>query len=293
MTDSLPMPITALSPAQRTAILNLVRRAAKAEILPRFRSLTPHDISEKSGPLDLVTEADIAAEAMITRGLLRMFPSALIVGEEAVSKNPEIAEKIAEAEIAFTVDPVDGTWNYASGLATFGVMVSMTRFGQPVFGLLYDPLMDDVILAATGEEAVMTRPRRAPRTLHLSKGGPVETLTGFLPIYMVAQDKRAQTAQAILRFARTQSLRCSCHEYRTFLQGHVDFVLSVDMTPWDHAPGALIAAQAGAHVAMLDGSPYRADKRKGYLLVASDAATWGRVRDVLEHLIEPVQAPAE
>lgn len=285
MTDSLPMPVTALSPSKRTALVNLMRRAARAEVLPRFRSLSSADIATKSGPDDLVTEADIAAEQMIARGLARLFPGALIVGEEACAKTPELRDKIAEAETAFTIDPVDGTWNYASGMSLFGMMVAMTRFGQPIFGALYDPLMDDVIMAGIGEEAILQRPRRAPRRLTLSQGGPAETLTGYLPLYMVAEDQRAATAQAMLRFHRTNSLRCSCHEYRTFAQGHVDFVLSAGMTPWDHAAGVVIAQQAGGHVAMLDGSPYRADCKSGYLLVASDAVTWGRVRDVLSHLV--------
>ena len=77
MSETLPATVTApLSNAQKTQILNLVRRAAKAEILPRFRNLGTHQIDQKSGPQDLVTEADKAAEAMIARGLQIMFPHA-------------------------------------------------------------------------------------------------------------------------------------------------------------------------------------------------------------------------
>ena len=55
---------------------------AEAEIMPRFRRLDPGQIAAKSGPMDLVTEADTSAEAMITRALQSAFPSAVIVGEE-------------------------------------------------------------------------------------------------------------------------------------------------------------------------------------------------------------------
>ena len=174
MTDSLPMPISApLTPAQRTRVLNLVRRAARAEIMPRFRALSADDIAQKTGPQDLVTEADRRAEAMIARGLVQMFPNALIVGEEDASQNADIIAKIAEAEMAFTIDPVDGTWNYAHGLATFGVIVSALRFGVPVFGVLYDPVMDDAVVADEVGPAQMLQPRRAPRTLSASAGGEV------------------------------------------------------------------------------------------------------------------------
>jgi fructose-1,6-bisphosphatase/inositol monophosphatase family enzyme len=78
---------------------------------------------------------------MIVRGLLAMFPNALMVGEESVTDEKVAA--LADAEMGFTIDPVDGTWNFAHGLATFGVILSMTRFGVPVFGLIYDPITDE------------------------------------------------------------------------------------------------------------------------------------------------------
>ncbi|MFZ5963330.1 inositol monophosphatase family protein [Thalassococcus sp. BH17M4-6] len=280
MTDTLPMPISApLTPAQRSQVLNLVRRAARAEIMPRFRALSADQIDQKSGPQDLVTEADRASEAMIARGLVQMFPNAFIVGEEDAAKNPDIIAKIAEAEMAFTIDPVDGTWNYAHGLTQFGVILSVTRFGVPVFGLLYDPVMDDAIVADEVGPAQMLQPRRAPRTLNASVGGELTDLQGYANLYMLPENKRAAMAASLPTFQRALSLRCACHEFRMLAQGHVDFVLSAGLTPWDHAAGALIAKRAGCHVAMTDGSDYRADRRDGALLAAANMATWNRLRD--------------
>ena len=287
MTDSLPMPISApLTPAQRTRVLNLVRRAARAEIMPRFRALSADDIAQKTGPQDLVTEADRRAEAMIARGLVQMFPNALIVGEEDASQNADIIAKIAEAEMAFTIDPVDGTWNYANGLTQFGVILSVTRFGVPVFGVLYDPVMDDAVVADEVGPAQMLQPRRAPRTLSASAGGEVADLAGFAGLYHLPEAKRVAMAATFPKFSRAMSLRCACHEFRMLAQGHVDFVLSAGLTPWDHAAGALIGRRAGCHVAMLDGSDYRADTRDGYLLAAANLATWNRLRDLWNFLSE-------
>lgn len=287
MTDTLPMPISApLTPAQRVQVLNLVRRAARAEILPRFRALSAHQIDEKTGPQDLVTDADREAEKMIARGLIKMFPNALIVGEEDASENPDIIATIAEAEMAFTIDPVDGTWNYANGLTQFGVILSVTRFGVPVFGLLYDPVMDDAIVADEVGPAQMLMPRRAPRTLSVSAGGEIAKLSGYISLYNIPEDKRAAVAATFPTFQRAMSLRCACHEFRMMAQGHVDFVLCAGLTPWDHAAGALIARRAGAHVAILDGSDYRADTRKGTLLVAANAPTWNRLRDTFSFLLD-------
>lgn len=288
MTDSLPVPITApLTDAQRTQLLTLVRRAARTEILPRFRMMSGHQIDQKSGPQDLVTEADRAAEAMITRGLQVMFPHALIVGEEHASLHPEVIDSIAAAELCFTIDPVDGTWNYAHGLPVFGVMLAILRFGQPVFGLLYDPMSNDVIWADSNHTTEMLLPRRVKRALRTSAGGKVDDLKGYVPLNLVPETKRDAMAATLTRFGRIGILRCACHEYRMLAQGHVDFVLHTKLTPWDQPAGVMTVRQAGGHVAKLDGSDYRGDTRAGYLLSACNAETWEQVREVFAFLTEP------
>ncbi|MFD1341530.1 inositol monophosphatase family protein [Litorisediminicola beolgyonensis] len=287
MSETLPAAVTApLSRAQKAEILNLVRRAARAEILPRFRRLAPGEIDQKSGPQDLVTEADRAAEAMIARALQRRFPHALIVGEENVASNPGLVAKLAEAETGFTIDPVDGTWNFANGIAAFGVIISMTRYGIPVWGMLYDPLLDDVIEAEAGAPAEYRRGRAPARRLKVSGGGAIEDLGGFASLHLLPEAKRIAMATTFPRFQRLTSLRCACHEFRTFAQGGVDFVLAAGLTPWDHSAGAVIGARAGGVVRLLDGSDYRADRREGYLLAAADEATWNRLRDLWAFLLE-------
>ncbi|ETX15204.1 inositol monophosphatase [Roseivivax halodurans JCM 10272] len=287
MTESLPIPLTApISRAQRTQVLNLVRRAARAEILPRFRSLGEAEIDTKSGPQDLATDADREAEKMIARGLLAIWPHARIVGEEDASANPEVIETLREAELGFTIDPVDGTWNFAKGLPLFGVMVAMTRYGRPVWGMLYDPIMDDVIWAGLDGPAELVRGRMRPRTLRVSSGGPLPELSGFTSLHLLPEDKQERFATTFPKLARAVSMRCACHEFRTLAQGGVDFVLATKVTPWDHTPGALIVERAGGVVRMLDGSDYTAGKTEGYLLAACDEATWSRLRDLWDFLLE-------
>jgi fructose-1,6-bisphosphatase/inositol monophosphatase family enzyme len=254
--------------------------------------LGSYQISEKTGPQDLVTEADIAAEAMITRGLQTSFPHALIVGEEAASRTPALTDKIADAELCFTIDPIDGTWNYAKGLPLFGVMISVLRFGRPVFGLLYDPVLNDIVWADTENTAQIQLPRRTRREIQTSTGGGVSEMTGFVPLFLLPEDKREKAALALPRFGRVWSLRCACHEFRTLAQGEIDFVLFTNLTPWDHPAGVIVTQKAGGHVAMLDGSEYLGHTRSGFLLAASDESTWKRVREVFDFLLdEPQDTP--
>ncbi len=287
MTEQLPAKLPpALSPAQQHQVLNIVRRAAKAEIMPRFHGLASSDIAVKSRPDDLVTAADIAAEAMMTRALSIAFPSAIVIGEEAVAKNPALLEKIADAPLAFILDPIDGTWNYAHGLTLFGVIVAVTQFGRPAFGLIYDPVMDDWAIADDQGPARMERPFAPPRALKASMGKAIQDLTGYVPLHLFKGAKKTRLAATLPQFDRTHSLRCSAHEYRMIAQGHCDFLLTESLNPWDHAAGVLICQQAGAYAEMLDGGDYAATRHEGHLLVAPDKTTWNRLRKVFEFLVE-------
>ena len=87
-------------------MLQLLRAAARAEIMPRFRKLDASAIRAKSNRLDLVTDADEAAETMIAQGLQRLHPGCSVVGEEASSRDPALLASLAGAEMAFVVDPI-------------------------------------------------------------------------------------------------------------------------------------------------------------------------------------------
>ncbi|SLN28669.1 Inositol-1-monophosphatase [Roseovarius gaetbuli] len=280
MTDSLPIPLSSpMTPAQQSALINLVRRAARAEIMPRFRNLAQGDITTKSGPHDLVTEADHQAEAMIARGLQRMFPHALIIGEEAVAAKPSLREDVSAAELAIIIDPVDGTWNFAHGLPLFGVIIAVTRFGRPVLGLLYDPIADDWIIA---DEATPTRlgaALGAERPAKVSSGGELSELQGYMHYSLMTQEQQELVARLLPGLARVTSLRCSCHEYRVLAQGAVDFVMSGMLNPWDHAAGVVACQQAGGVAMMLDGRAYNTEISEGFLLCAANQDTWTRLRD--------------
>ncbi len=204
MSDNLPMTVPApISPAQASQIVNLVRRTARAEILPRFRTLSHAEVGTKSGPEDLVTEADRAAEAMIARGLRQMFPEALIVGEEEAAGDPEIVAKIDDAQLAFAIDPVDGTANFVFGLSTFGVILSATRLGVPVFGLLYDPVMDDWIMAEEHGDALYFRAQRPPRRLVLPDLADKRWTRSWAtcPFTSCRRTNRPRSRRALPRFA--------------------------------------------------------------------------------------------
>ncbi|MEN8708477.1 MAG: inositol monophosphatase [Paracoccaceae bacterium] len=274
-TSSVPMTIAQnLTPAQQHSVINIVRRAARSEILPRYRNLAASDISQKSSAVDLVTIADRNAEAMITRGLSRAFANALIIGEEAVADTPALLDQLNEAELAFVIDPIDGTWNFTHGINVFGVIISATRFGQPIFGLLYDPIMDDYVITGADEDTRFVMGPNRHKICQTSRKEQAKHLRGVYHTGLMSAAQRAIIGEEFPKTGGISNFHCSCHEYRMLAQGHFDFVISVNPKPWDHLAGALAARRGGGVARMIDGTEYSAHTRKGILLVAGNETLW-------------------
>lgn len=243
-----------LTDAQADALIEAVRAAARDEIMPRFRNLDASDIDTKTGPQDLVTIADREAERAITEAARAILPGALIVGEEAAADDPSLTGKLADAETAVIIDPVDGTWNFARGLAVFGVILAVRMQGETVFGLLYDPVLDDWVMGRKGQGAWYCRPGAAPLRLAGPKPKPKAESILLTPLDVYPAADQPAIAARFPAYGQANSLRCSCHEYRLFAQGHVDAIVSPDAKPWDHAAGVLIAQECG-HVVRDGGVP--------------------------------------
>lgn len=260
------------------SIIDVVREAGRKEIMPRFRRLEASNINSKSAPDDLVTIADENAEKLITTRLREVLPEAAFVGEEACEQDPSLLSLIDSSEMAVIIDPVDGTWNYAKGLATFGSIIAVTRRGETIFGLLYDPVMEDWIAAEKGSGAwsVTTGTKRT-----LSCNQPQDGLTGYIPFNMFSPEVKKNLFDVLPKFDRVASLRCSCHEYRMVSQGHVGFCIAASLKPWDHAAGALIIEEAGGIARLIDSTPYRPGIFKGTMLTAINDDVFGRVAEVL------------
>src|SRR5579862_1684656 len=86
--------------------------AARTEIMPRFGKLRANEIRQKSSAIDVVTDADEAAERAICEALGAAFPGAPVVGEEGSYRDPTLLQQLSTAELAFIVDPIDGTKNF-------------------------------------------------------------------------------------------------------------------------------------------------------------------------------------
>lgn len=259
----------------------LLDRAASVEIMPRFRKLSPADIRQKTSAADLVTEADEAAERMITAELKARFPQALVVGEEAHEKDPSLLDALPTADLAFVIDPVDGTFNFASGVPLFGVMLSVVEKGETVAGLIYDPLGKDWLIGVKGGGSWIRSGDGSEAKVRVADAAPVSQMTGAVSWQYLAEPVRSRMARNQAKCMAQFGYRCAAHEYRLLACGFGHFVVYNKLMPWDHLAGVLIHGEAGGYSARFDGSAYRAGHLDGGILVAPDRDSWRELRETL------------
>ena len=259
----------------------MLRAATSAEIMPRFRNLAQGAIRQKSSALDLVTDADEAAERHITAALLARFPGCLVVGEEATAADPGLPGRMADAALAFTVDPVDGTANFAAGLPLFGVMAAAVVQGEVAAAWIFDPMSGDMAMALRGEGAFSEAASGARAALRVAAPVPMAAMLGAVSWGYMVPERRARLLPALAALAGVQNLRCAAHEWRMAAAGHLHLLAYNRLLPWDHAPGWLLHREAGGHSARFDGSQYTPLDSTGGLLAAPDRMSWDEAMRVL------------
>lgn len=267
-----------LNEKQQQRLIELVREVAAREIRPRFRRLDPATISVKTSFDDLVTEVDIAVEDALSAAIPGILPGARILGEEQLSRGEGNLGWLSEPGVVVVIDPIDGTWNYARGVANHGVLLSVIESAVVRFGLLYDPILDDWIIANQGQGAWFEQADGTRSRVATSSDKTVDGMIGFMQPSQFAAEIHDAAYEVTKIFGRCSTLRCACHEYRLLAQGAVDFVVHARPTAWDFSAGALAVAEAGGAVGFLDGRDYSPLIDQGCLIATNSQASLDELR---------------
>ncbi|SEO39429.1 inositol monophosphatase family protein [Trujillonella endophytica] len=241
MTD--PNPAALLALAVATA-------GEAADLIARERVGAAADVDTKSSPTDVVTAVDRAAEELITGRLLAARPDDGLLGEEG-------AARAGSSGVRWIVDPVDGTVNLLYGLPAFSVSIAAEVDGQVVAGVVHNVLTGEQYTATLGGGAYLESPAE-PEPVRLAGSSPVSleqtlVLTGFG--YRVEQ-RRIQGRIVAELLPLVRDIRrhgSSALDLCTVAAGRVDAYYEEGLSPWDHAAGALVAAEAGVVVTGLPG----------------------------------------
>ncbi|MDF3148985.1 MULTISPECIES: inositol monophosphatase family protein [unclassified Streptomyces] len=265
--------------AQHSAdVEEAVRKAAAAEIMPRFRQLSAHEVDQKAGPHDLVTDADRLAEQYLTEALGALLPGSVVVGEEAVHADPASYDALQGDAPVWIVDPVDGTRQFVHGDSGFCTLVALAQRGVLLASWTYAPARDQLATAIRGRGAFLDGEQ-----LHSGAPEPgrdLEVATSH-PDYTTDEQKRALLG-LWTEGVRPRPCGSAGLEYLAVARGELDATAFSWEAAWDHAAGLLLVEEAGGAHLTRAGEPFRITG--GNVLpftTARDAATARRVRELL------------
>jgi myo-inositol-1(or 4)-monophosphatase len=206
-------------------------RAVAATVRRDQRRLKAADVL-REGAGDFVTAADLRAEQRLRRALLALLPQAGFLGEESgLSEAP--------GDWVWIVDPIDGTSNYAQGLAHYAVSVALAFRGRPVLGVVHCFPEDATYVAVRGEGVLRDRRNVSPPRGRFDDGAVVgcqwfrgQADMGFLAA-LQADGARIRT------FGSTVVQLCDC------AMGRLDANVQQQGRVWDFAAAGLVATEAG------------------------------------------------
>ncbi len=266
----------------RDHVTHAIREAAERAVVPRFRTLESHAISEKS-PGDWVTDADHECEELLTSSLLAIEPGVPVVGEEASAADRTLLTDGHTHDRVWVLDPVDGTRAFIAGSPDFATMVALIEDGVTTAAWIWQPIHARMYTAVRGGGAYCDGRRIAPP----GDPGPREEWRGLLRTHSMPSELRTESDAGLARAGLHHTpIVAAGVTYPLAAGGELAYALYWRTLPWDHAPGALLAEEAGLTVARLDGTPYRPwDGRYG-LLTAATPSVWDAVRSALPAISE-------
>jgi myo-inositol-1(or 4)-monophosphatase len=130
--------------------LEEIVRAAGEMALRRFRQVT----TVRKADHTVVTIADHEIEAFLRDALGQAFPADSLLGEE-METHMGLSGRV------WAIDPIDGTAAYAAGLPVWGVSVGILQDWEPMAGIFYLPLLDELYLSHGHDALFDGQPIRA------------------------------------------------------------------------------------------------------------------------------------
>ena len=219
-----------------------VRAGASAALdAARGKSL---DIETKLSEADLVSNADTAAEQAIVALLDAERPDDAIRGEEGASRGTANPRR-------WLIDGIDGTFNFLSGIPHWCVAVGLEEDQEPTTAAVYDPIAEELFLAAPDH----------PTTLN---GKPMNVRTGRtlaragLATYLredKSKDRETWLARLVDHAGVVRAGGAGTLELAWVAAGRVDAWAQPNVSDWDWVPGAALVKHAGGTATVVQGDP--------------------------------------
>ena len=258
--------------------VNVMVKAARAGgnvLLRHMHQLDAINVVEKDR-MDYASEVDGLAEAAIIKELRRAHPDYAILGEEGGMQK----SSRSSGRFTFVVDPLDGTSNYLHGWPHWCVSIALVDNGEPIHGVIFDPLRNELFTATRGSGTQLNE-RRVRVSERKDLAGAM-LITGFPPRERARAGAQLECLRELLRDAEDVRRTGSAALDLAYVAcGRADGYFEAGLQPWDIAAGVLMVREAGGRICDYRGSaPRRFDiaESRGSQIVA------GNVK-----VIEPLQ----
>ena len=229
-------------------------------------------ISNK-GDIDLVTEADIAAEELIIDRIRSHYPLHGILAEES---GEAVQQGTSRSEWKWIIDPLDGTTNYAHGYPCFCVSIAVEHAGTLEIGVVYDPMRDEMFAAERGQGATLNE--RRIRVSSVEGLNSAMMCTGFPYDVRTRPDFARDFTNFTLHAQAVRRDGSAALDLAYIACGRFDGFWEDGLNPWDIAAGAILISEAGGRITNYENEPLDIYTKK---VVASN----GRVHDAMLQLL--------
>lgn len=237
--------------------------------------LESFQIEEKSSWRDLVTVADKKSEEAVLKTIKHAYPEHIIISEEGGGKSTEDFD----SEFKWAIDPLDGTTNFRHSYPFFCVSIGVLQNNEPVVGVVYDPIRDELFTALKGQGAYLNG-----RKLHVSKVATLKEsllVTGFA--YSVNDlQKTSMELFKKLNFM-THGVRrdgAAALDLCYVAAGRLEAFWEYGLNVWDVAAGSLIVQEAGGHVSTPLNDKF--DPFEAKILACNDLIAGELVKEITE-----------
>lgn len=215
------------------AFANTLADASGAIIRGYFRRGVAVDDKPDRSP---VTIADREAERELRRLIEARFPEDGILGEEFGATRPD-------AERIWVLDPVDGTKSFISGIPLFGTLIALAEFGQPVLGVIDQPISRERWIGAAGQPTTLNG-----KSVHARACPTLGSATLFATAPEMFREDEAVGFQRLRRSVKLPRYGADCYAYGLLAAGFIDLVVEASLKPWDYCAMVPVIEGAGGKV---------------------------------------------
>ena len=235
--------------------------AAGPVALEYFRRRFVVEDKRQDGCYDPVTEADRRVEALIRDRLLQAFPDHRIAGEEYGT--------VGTGSTCWSIDPIDGTRSFISGMPTWGILLGLVVDGRPLVGIMHQPFTGETWYAAPGMGARLRIGATDSALRTRSDATLADAVLFSTHPTMLQPPHLLERYQRLASRCRLQRWGGDCYAFALVAQGTIDLMVDGSLMPYDILPLVPIIEGAGGVVTDLTG---RTPLEGGTVIAAANAA---------------------